>query len=102
MRWTAGVDWQLTDFRTYLGVNYVGEFEQKEAVQKDGMDKVDAMMTVDASINYLGLDNTVLTLGATNLLDEEPPFSYHDFMGYVPTVHSGQGRFVYLQASYKF
>ncbi len=101
-RWTAGVDWTISDFRSYLGVNYIGEFKQKEAVQKPGMDDIDAMMTVDASLNYYGLTNTVLTLGATNLFDEEPPFSYHDFMGFVTSVHSGQGRFVYLQASYSF
>lgn len=102
VRWTAGVDWTISDFRSYVGVNYIGEFDQKEVVQKEGMDNIDAMMTVDASVNYYGLPDTVLTLGATNLFDEEPPFSYHDFMGFVTSVHSGQGRFVYLQASYSF
>jgi len=44
----------------------------------------------------------VLTVGATNLTNEEPPFAYHDFMGFAVNVHSGQGRFAYAQASYKF
>ena len=66
------------------------------------MSKVDSMMTVDTSINYYGIEKTTLTLGVTNLFDEEPPMAYHDFMGFAVNVHSGQGRFAYLQASYKF
>ncbi|MDG2393186.1 MAG: hypothetical protein P8M49_06715, partial [Thalassotalea sp.] len=63
---------------------------------------LDAFVTVDAAVNYYGLENTVFTLGATNLLDEEPPFAYHDFMGFAVNVHSGQGQFAYFRASYKF
>ena len=101
-RWTAGVDWSQNDMSAYLGINFIDSFEQQEAVQQDGMSDVDSMMTVDASFNYHGFENTVFTVGVTNLLNEEPPFAYHDFMGFAVNVHSGQGRFAYLQASYKF
>ncbi|MGB0895126.1 MAG: TonB-dependent receptor plug domain-containing protein [Parashewanella sp.] len=100
VRWRASTDWSIDDFKSNLSLNYIGEFDQKPSTKVNK--KVDAMITVDAKVSYYGLENTVLTLGATNLLDEEPPFSYHAFMGYVNSTHSGQGRFVYLNASYKF
>ncbi len=105
-RWTTAVDWSLDDLSANVAINYVDEFEQDQSVrvQSDGtiLPALDAMVTVDASINYFGLKNTTLTLGATNLFNEKPPFAYHDFMGFAVNVHSGQGRFAYLKASYKF
>ncbi len=105
-RWTAAVDWIKDDITANLAINYIDKFEQDQSVriQGDGtiLPALDAMITVDTSVNYYGLDNTVLTLGATNLFNEKPPFSYSDFMGFAVNVHSGQGRFVYLKASYKF
>ena len=102
MRWTASVDWINEDYSASMAVNHIDGFEQKASVQKPGMDDVDAWTTVDASFNYTGIENTVLTVGATNLFNEEPPFTYHDFMGFAVNVHSGQGQFAYLKASYKF
>ncbi len=105
-RWTTAVDWSLNDLSANVAVNYIDEFEQDQSVrvQKDGtiLPVLDAMVTLDASINYFGIKNTRLTLGATNLFNEKPPFAYHDFMGFAVNVHSGQGRFAYLKASYKF
>jgi len=101
-RWTAAADWSNDQFGAHVGINYIDEFEQDQSIQAPGMGKVDAMTTVDASINYYGIESTTLTLGVTNLFNEEPPMAYHDFMGFAVNVHSGQGRFAYLQASYKF
>jgi outer membrane receptor protein involved in Fe transport len=105
-RWTAAADWSQDDYSATIALNYVDEFEQRPSVrtQSDGtiLPDVDSMMTVDATFNYMGMENTTVTLGITNLFDEEPPFAYHDFMGFAVNVHSGQGRFVYLQANYKF
>ncbi|MEW6999041.1 TonB-dependent receptor plug domain-containing protein [Colwelliaceae bacterium BS250] len=103
-RWTAGIDWLsgTGNIGANAAVNYIDEFKQDAAVQQVGMSSLDAFVTVDAAMNYYGFENTVLTLGATNLLDEEPPFAYHDFMGFAVNVHSGQGQFAYFRASYKF
>ncbi|REL37389.1 TonB-dependent receptor plug domain-containing protein [Thalassotalea euphylliae] len=100
VRWTTSVDWLKDDFSATVAVNYIGEFDQEASLNIDK--KVDSMTTVDATINYYGIEDTVLTLGATNLFNEEPPFAYHDFMGFVVNVHNGQGRFAYAQATYKF
>nr|WP_268409563.1 TonB-dependent receptor [Alteromonas sp. a30] len=101
VRWTTAMDWTKDDFAASLAINYVGEFDGDEDAGF-GDKTVDSMTTVDATFSYFGIENTTLTLGATNLFDEEPPFSHHDFMGFVNTLHSGQGRFVYVQGTYKF
>lgn len=100
MRWTTSIDWMLDNVSARAAINYIDSFEQEASLKLS--QKVDAMVTLDASINYSGIEDVVLTLGATNLTNEEPPFAYHDFMGFAVNVHSGQGRFAYAQASYKF
>ncbi|MFT4929609.1 MAG: iron complex outermembrane receptor protein [Phenylobacterium sp.] len=102
VRWSFATSWSLNDWNANLGFNYIGEFEQDDSVRTSEHVNVDSMTTVDTTINYIGIENTTLTLGITNLFNEEPPFAYHDFMGYVDSMHSGQGRFVYVQANYKF
>lgn len=115
VRWSFNTAWVKGDWNASLGLNYVGEFKQDSSVriQKIKNDagvvvetvilpNVKSMFTVDSVVNYIGIENTTLSLGATNLFNEEPPFSYHDFMGYVNSTHSAQGRFVYVKASYKF
>ncbi|WP_199611695.1 TonB-dependent receptor plug domain-containing protein [Flocculibacter collagenilyticus] len=101
MRWTLASSWLLDDMAASVAINYIDEFKG-DADAGFGDKTVDSMTTVDASFSYLGFENTTLTIGATNLFNEEPPFSHHDFMGFVNTTHSGQGRFAYVKASYKF
>ena len=100
-RWTASADWRGENYTAALAVNYISEFDD-DAEAGFGDQTVDAMTTVDVTVSYIGFDKLTLTVGATNLFNEEPPFSYADFMGFAPTVHSGQGRFSYVQASYQF
>jgi outer membrane receptor protein involved in Fe transport len=105
-RWTFSTSWIKEDWNANLAINYVSEFKQDDSVriQGDGtiLPDIKAMTTVDTTVNYIGLEDTTLTLGATNLFNEKPPYSYHDFMGYVTDTHNGQGRFVYLKATYSF
>ncbi len=101
VRHTTSVNWNLEDLGATLAINYIGEFEGD--ADSNFEDKtVDSMTTVDLVANYRGIDNTTLTIGATNLLNEKPPFSHHEFVGYVQSVHSGQGRFMYLKGTYRF
>ncbi len=102
VRWTFNTSWIKDDWNATLAVNYIGEFKQDASVAKEGISDIEAWTTVDTTINYIGIENTTLTVGATNLFNEEPPFTYHDFMGFVNTTHSSQGRFAYVKASYKF
>ena len=102
IRWSFNTSWIKDDWNANVAVNYIGEFKQDSAVKVDGMGDIDSMTTVDTTINYIGIQDVTLTVGATNLFNEEPPFSYHDFMGYVNSTHSAVGRFAYVQAKYKF
>jgi len=102
VRWSFNTAWINGDWNASMAVNYIGEFKQDASVAADGISDIDSWTTVDTTVNYIGIENTTLSLGATNLFNEEPPFSYHDFMGYVNSTHSAQGRFVYVKASYKF
>ncbi|GAA0855032.1 TonB-dependent receptor [Aliiglaciecola litoralis] len=101
VRHTTSMDWTMEDLSATLAINYIGEFAG-DADSGFGDKTVDSMTTVDLVFNYRGIENTTLTLGATNLFNEEPPFSHHEFVGYVNSIHNGQGRFVYAQAAYKF
>jgi len=101
MRWTLATNWSREDVSANVAINFIDEFKG-DANGNFGDRTVDSMTTVDFTISYTGIENTSLTFGATNLLNEEPPFSHHDFFGFVNTVHSGQGRFSYVSASYRF
>jgi outer membrane receptor protein involved in Fe transport len=114
MRWTFNTSWVLNDWSANIAVNYIGEFKQDNAVRiqtvkdDDGnvietvtLNDIDSMITVDTAVNFIGFEDTTLTLGATNLLNEKPPFSYHSWTGF-SNAHNSQGRFAYLKATYKF
>ncbi|MEX2961206.1 TonB-dependent receptor plug domain-containing protein [Microbulbifer sp. TYP-18] len=102
MRWTAAVDWNRDNVSARVAVNFIDSFAQDASVQQPGMSDIDSMTTVDTTVNYFGFEDITITLGATNLFDEEPPVDYADFMGFATTVHSGQGRFAYLSSTYRF
>lgn len=102
VRWSFNTVWVQGDWNASMAVNYVGEFKQDASVATEGMSDIDSLTTVDTTVNYIGIKDTTLSIGATNLFNEEPPFSYHDFMGFVSGTHNSQGRFVYVKASYKF
>ena len=114
MRWTFNTSWVMDDWSANIAVNYIGEFKQDNAVRiqevkdDDGnvietviLDDVESMVTVDTAVNFIGFDDITLTLGATNLLNEKPPFSYHSWTSF-SNVHNSQGRFTYVKATYKF
>ena len=101
IRSTFATSWSQDNLSASAAINYIGDFNG-DADAGFGDKKIDAMTTVDTVVNYVGIENTVLTFGVTNLFNEEPPYSHHDFMGFINTTHNGQGRFTYLKASYTF
>jgi len=101
MRWTLSGGWSRNDHSAYVALNFIDEFKG-DADAGFGDETIDSMLTVDASYSFNGFENTTITVGATNLFNEEPPYSHADFMGFVPSTHSGQGRFSYVRATYRF
>ena len=69
---------------------------------------VDAYTTVAYNLRYMMLDDHLgLSLGISNLLDEEPPLSLRTSgaghqLGWDPRYTDGMGRTYYLQAKYRF
>ncbi|HCU64279.1 MAG TPA: TonB-dependent receptor [Rheinheimera sp.] len=113
-RWVAGADWNLNDWGVAGSLSYIGEFEDTPDINFDGtLDfdtetsrMVDSQLTVDTQLYYNWDASTKLMLGVSNLLDEEPPFAAGDgdgdLYGYVTSIYSPRGRYVYAKVSYKF
>ncbi|MGB5331937.1 MAG: TonB-dependent receptor [Woeseiaceae bacterium] len=113
-RWSLSGNYQRGDWGFYTQLDYVGEFEDTPDIDFDGVldfdsnssRKVDSFLTVNAQVNYSGIENTRLILGVDNLLDEDPPFAIgdgdSDLYGYVQSQHSPRGMFWYVRANYAF
>jgi len=106
-RWTTTADWSMDNFGLSAGINYIGEFEDVPDHGASRTDRtVDSFMTVNFQARYTGFNNMVLSLGAENLFDEEPPFAIgdgaDDLYGYVQSQHDPRGRFIYGKMTYTF
>ncbi|MCT7940569.1 TonB-dependent receptor plug domain-containing protein [Shewanella holmiensis] len=99
-RWTAAMDWGVDAWQASARLNYIGEFQDNIDAGAEGT--IDSMITLDMNVSYIGFDHWNLTLGANNILNEEPPFSGADFMGYDQGTHSAIGALWYAKASYRF
>lgn len=93
--------WASGNQNANLNVNYITSY-------KNGADAVDSYTTVDAQYGITistGRDdhNLMLSIGAKNLLNEEPP-RVIDAANYSfdPKQHSAVGRAVYVKANYSF
>jgi outer membrane receptor protein involved in Fe transport len=107
-------DWQAGDWGVHAALNYIGPFEDFPDANFDGLPdydtvstpKVDAFTTLNLQFSYDGIRNTMLVLGADNVMDESPPFAGGDndtdLYGYVSSQHSPRGRFIYTKMTYKF
>ena len=113
-RWVTNADWSMDDWGAAVSLAYIGEFEDTPDIDFDGsMDfttnksrMVDAQYTVDTQLYYNLNKATKLTFGVSNLFDEEPPFAIGDgdgdLYGYVTSMYSPRGRYVYGKVSYRF
>ena len=113
-RWVTNADWSMDDWGAAVSLAYIGEFEDTPDIDFDGsMDftknksrMVEAQYTVDTQLYYNLNKATKLTFGISNLLDEEPPFAIGDgdgdLYGYVTSMYSPRGRYVYGKVSYRF
>ncbi len=114
IRWAGSVDWSTDNWGAVAVLSYTGEFEDTPDADFDGgidinentSRTVDAYMQLDVQLRFTGIQNTTLSAGVQNLLDEEPPFAIGDgdgdLYGYVSQVHSPRGQFAYFKATYSF
>jgi len=113
-RWAASADWARDTFAFTVGLNYIGEFEDTPDIdfntvldyETNKSRMVDSFLTLNLQARYTGFENMVLSLGADNALDEEPPFAIgdgdSDLYGYVQSQHDPRGRFIYGRMVYSF
>jgi iron complex outermembrane recepter protein len=97
--WTMGATWRT-----------VGGFWDTDEPYPipAGTRKVDAHHEMDVLVQYRGMKNLELSVGAKNLLDAEPPLSLtnaldnqYTQMGFAE-IYSARGRFIYVTAKYTF
>lgn len=113
-RWVTSADWSRNDWGVAASLSYIGEFEDTPDIDFDGSldfdtetsDMVDSQFTLDTQVYYNLNSKTKLLLGVSNLLNEDPPFAVGDgdgdLYGYIPSMYSPRGRYVYAKVSYKF
>lgn len=100
------IGWGLGNHEANLIVRYISDYEDGRSAAT--ANKIDSWTTVDVQYSYDLTDllkfqgNTKLTIGANNVMDEDPPFADsnvaggNDF-GYDAKVHDPRGRMLYFR-----
>lgn len=102
----VSADWVRGSHKAVAIVYFVSDYETTRAVPEGSSQSIDSWTTLDLQYSYdLELDdsNAVLTLGAKNVFDEEPPVVYDAAnLSYDPKHHDPRGRMFYARVSYAF
>jgi outer membrane receptor protein involved in Fe transport len=106
-RWNARLALSKDGWRFAIAADYVGSVID-ESLNVDGAEirptpqyEVEPWLTFDGFIEYRfdqpnsALDDFRIRLGGRNLFDEPPPFADETF-GYISSLHSNRGRYLYL------
>lgn len=108
-RWIATTDWNRERWGATVSVSYTGEFEDYKApqdVETTSARTISAQALLNLQLRYDISESLRLSVGGTNILDEEPPFAIGDgdgdIYGYVSGIHNPRGRFLYARVNYTF
>ncbi len=99
-RWTGSVDWEKDAWGITARSVFIGEFKDNKDLGKTRT--VDSMLTFNLQARYMGIEDTIISVGMDNVFDEEPPFSASEFQGYEFTTHSPRGQFAYARVTVSF
>lgn len=91
--------WRDGDYGAALAGNYIGKHQDNNNLFDH---TIDSYTTWDAQFLYQGWKKTKLVIGIKNLLDEDPPFSNSDNLGYDSSMYDPTGRYYYANMSYQF
>jgi iron complex outermembrane receptor protein len=106
--------WEKGNWAASLTGNYISKLQDDPnfSTVTGTIRYVDSWVTWDGQVSYefkggegwrKWLDETVVRVGASNLLDEDAPFAAGAFNdSYDVTTHNNKGRFVYMQLTKKF
>jgi iron complex outermembrane receptor protein len=105
-RANAFVNWNRGRHSVNAFVRYIDSYTDDEVDIGQGsafFREIDSWVTLDAQYNvtFDSASAPMLTLGATNLLNEDPP-RVHTSGGYDSKVHDPRGRMLYARATFKF
>lgn len=94
--------WQHRNHSVNVFVRYIDSYADDEA-GPSSLVAIDSHLTVDAqyTIGFRGESGPRISLGAINLLDEDPPHVSTNG-GYDSKVHDPRGRLLYAKASFRF
>jgi iron complex outermembrane receptor protein len=117
LRWkhTATLTWSRGPWSATLTQNHSSGYKQEVDGYGSGViladkgfpSRISSYTLYNASVSYTGIKNLTLTLGVKNLLDKDPPFSYHNVdnvagAGWDARVGDPRGRAFTFRANYKF
>ena len=97
--------WQQGAWLAHLVNRYARGYHDQNAVDPQFTNRVAAVNTWDLALTWIGLKNTSITAGVTNLFDQDPPFSNQDTgppSGYDYRYANPIGRAFLLRAVYTF
>lgn len=104
-KWNASLHWTLGDLSVGYMAEYIGEIEAEATYQTSYNQQIDAQLYHDLVFDYR-LDfvgETMLTLGITNLTNEEPPYIDRAFNASTdPTAYRMFGRGYFARVSQTF
>lgn len=97
LRANGFINWQVGRHRTNVFLRHISSYDDDQ----NGFQEIDSYFTVDAnySIAFDDFWNAVITVGAINLLDEDPP-QVQTNGGYDSKVHDPRGRLWYIRANF--
>lgn len=105
-RYLATAIYDINDFNLSVTQNFQKKYHDGPSDITGVNREVSAYDTVDAQVNWTGLNHFKLTLGARNIFDKNPPYtnygsSVNNFVGgYDLSYGNPVGRFVYVSATY--
>jgi len=106
-RWKSyqSVTWDQGPWSVTLGNSYQSNYRDWNTDLDGNFRQVSTLSLWDLYVNWKGLKNLSLTLGAKNLLDANPPATnqQNSFQaGYDPSYYDPRARVVYVSATYSF
>jgi iron complex outermembrane receptor protein len=108
LRWkhTLSGTWTWNKLAVTLTQNYTSRYETGHRWDDDVRNFVGAQSLYDLNLNYKGIKNLSVDLGARNVFNKQPgifvPVSNQFQSGYDISQYDPRGRFVYVSATYKF
>lgn len=108
LRWKHALSgtWTQGPLSVTLTQNYTSRYETGHRQQDDVQNFIGAGSTYDMNVTWKGIKNLTLSAGMRNMFDKQPgifvPVSNQFQAGYDISQYDPRGRFVYVNAGYRF